>query len=122
MIAEVETVGTLWRKKGSEVKVRVCDAGHGPMIDVREFQTAEAEPPKRKVGNTWIEGKAYVGPRKGGLWLSIEQAVQLANLIFDAAERAETIERDGAAPASDFARSGGFNDEAWVIPAGSFVG
>lgn len=103
-IRELETVGSpIWRKRGHEIRTRVCEAGHGPAVDVREFITPEAHRAEdsRTVGAGKRAGSArskstYVGPTRSGLWLSPDQALEVAEAIAAAALRAKALEVDVA--------------------------
>jgi len=86
-------------KLGHEVRVAVVDNGHGPRIDAREYVTADAYDPSKPVTRRTRgrQASGYVGPTRKGLWLTLGQAVELAQAIFAAAEVAETIEGSEAA-------------------------
>ena len=98
-IRELEVVGSVWLKRGHEARVAVKDAGHGPMIDVREYVTSDAYPttdtlPAKAAAKGYhrkTKADGYVGPTRKGLWLSLEQALEMANQIYAACEAAERI-------------------------------
>lgn len=95
-IQELETVSEVRTKRGHDVKVRICDAGHGPAVDVREFISADkyrAEDSRivgagRKAGSARTKS-TYVGPTRSGLWITPEQALELADALATAALRAQ---------------------------------
>jgi hypothetical protein len=96
-IQELEIIGEVRMKRGHSAKVRICDAGNGPAVDVREFISAEkyrAEDSRivgagRKAGSAKTRS-TYVGPTRSGLWITPEQALQLADQLATAALKAQT--------------------------------
>jgi hypothetical protein len=102
-IQELEEVSETRTKRGHVVKVRICDAGHGPAVDAREFITAEkyrAEDSRitgagRKAGSARTKS-TYTGPTRSGLWLTPEQAFELADSLAAAAAKAAGWELEQA--------------------------
>ncbi len=101
-IAELARTGELRWKDGRDIVVALKDAGHGPMVDLREYVTPDAYTPDDygdagkmvRVG----KGKAqrfvklrepYIGPTKVGFWMSPELAQGIALAILEAIERVE---------------------------------
>jgi hypothetical protein len=110
--AELVDVGSIYVKRGHYLRVTVKDAGRGggPAVDVRPWITPSAYPEDTRPAKQRIRSRSkgrpqrtyrdegYVGPRKGGAWLSPEAAVRLAELVYAAAElAAERATEDGAA-------------------------
>jgi len=108
-IVTLAEVGSLRRKRGYEVRASIADSGQGPRVDVREYITPEAHP-TMAVGaeadrEAWALRKgvkarsAYVGPTKAGFWLTPNQALELAELLYSASTAA--VRDFGADPDGD---------------------
>ena len=89
-IIELFEVGTIMRRKPSArhggkdlrvaVKMATASDHPEPAVDVREYLTASTD----------IRSRAYAGPTKVGLWLSVFDAERLSELLADAVMAAET--------------------------------
>ena len=96
-IRVVEVTGTACerrataRKGASEVRVRVCENGNGPAVDVRRFVTSPAS------GQVTRGASTFTGATREGLWLQPSEAFALAELLVTAAMAAESMEGDEAA-------------------------
>ena len=108
-IVTLAEVGSLRRKRGYEVRATVADSGMGPRVDIREYITPEAHG-TMTVGaeadrDAWARRKGvkprstYVGPTKAGFWLTPNQALELAELLYSASTAA--VRDFGADPDGD---------------------
>lgn len=101
MIRDLADVATVRPKRGEELRVKVADNGNGPAVSVSKFVT-ESEydqapaymQAKSRAKELRRPLSTYTGPTKGGLWLTINQALELAEAIVAAAIRAEELGGD----------------------------
>jgi len=108
-IVTLAEVGSLRRKLGHELRASIADSGQGPRVDVREYITAEAHATMAAGAEAdreaWARRKGvkarstYVGPTKAGFWLTPNQALELAELLYSASTAA--VRDFGADPDGD---------------------
>jgi hypothetical protein len=104
-IEELEVISETRLKLGHVARVRVCANPQGVAVDVREFITPEAHRPEdsrivgagRRAGSARSKSKStYIGPTRSGLWITPEQAFELADALALAAVKAQAWEMEQA--------------------------